>query len=148
MTQSRICPRSHGGHGGYTTAATVQQLAKFKKQVTIKKLSRTLATASQNLLFKLIHEYLVSFVRRYHFQIIFFWPPPLQCISLYSSRAVHLLCLIPYCHVFPKKKEFLSFWTQIWLAAMVILFPKYRRTAGSYQILFKVNKHDGVKPQA
>lgn len=60
------------GHGGYTTAARVQQLARFEKLVTIKKLSRILTTAFQNLLYKLIHQYLVSFARRCHFQIIFF----------------------------------------------------------------------------
>lgn len=105
MIQSRICPRSHGA---YTTAATVWQFARFKKVVTIKKLSRTLTTASQNLLFKFIHEYLVSFVRRCHIQILFFFwpPPPLRCISLYSSWALHLLCLVSCCHVFPKKKNF------------------------------------------
>lgn len=150
MIQSRICPRSHGGHGSWRlyNCSNSVTVSKVWKVGNYKEVVQDSAAASQNLLFKLIHDYLDSFVRRCHFQIIFFWPPsPLQCISLYSSWALHLLCLVSYCHVFPKKKEFLSFWTRTWLAAMVTLFPKYRRTAGSYQILFKVNKHDGVKPQ-
>lgn len=32
-----------------------------------------------------------------------------------------------------QEKKFPAFWTHTWLAAMVILFPKYRGTEGFYQ---------------